>query len=78
MDWDDIADQLDDLPLTVYETEAVDFPISNEVYESQMTIEQLEAAEIPQDLIDIYDEMDDGDYYYIDFDVEMAYDEGEQ
>jgi hypothetical protein len=78
MDWDDIADQLDDLPLTVYETEAADFPISNEVYESQMTIEQLEAAEIPQDLIDIYDEMDDGDYYYIDFDVEMAYDEGEQ
>lgn len=78
MDWDDIADQLDDLPSTVYETEAVDFPISNEVYESQMTIDQLEAAEIPQDLIDIYDEMDEGDYYYIDFDVEMAYEEGDQ
>lgn len=78
MDWYDLLEDIDDLPPTVYETEAVDVPISGDVYESQMTIEQLEAAEIPQDLIDIYDEMDEGDYYYIDFDVEMAYEEGDQ
>ena len=78
MDWYDLLEDIDDLPPTVYETVAVDVPISSDVYESQMTIEQLEAAEIPQDLIDIYDEMDDGDYYYIDFDVEMAYEEGDQ
>jgi len=78
VDWYDLLEDIDDLPPTVYETVAVDVPISSDVYESQMTIEQLEAAEIPQDLIDIYDEMDDGDYYYIDFDVEMAYEEGDQ